>query len=238
MGGANERSTSHGFGIPIPNQTDPSPEEVQDCIAGVTQVSRLREVRALRGFTRIDPIPDVGDLGEVGAVDAGLAPIASARKNWLPGADLRGEGVFIRFHEGMVNEWEQQPQIVELESIHTSAQRNWYEARNLPPPIPRPARFLLLHSMSHLLIRQFGLDCGYAAASLRERIYCATGANPMAGILIYTASPDSEGSLGGLVEMSRPVTFGPILSAHSRVRDFVQMIHFVQIGNPERRVRN
>lgn len=32
----------------------------------------------------------------------------------------------------------------------------------------------------------------------------------MAGILIYTATADSEGSLGGLVEMGRPENLGPM----------------------------
>ncbi len=189
----------------------PVPDEVADIVSGVTQVLRLREVRALRGFTRIDPIPDIGDLGEVEAIDAGLAPIAANRKNWLPGIDLRGEGVFIRLDEKKVHAWERRSEILDLEVTHREAQRRWYFARQLTPPNPRPARYLLLHSIAHLLIRQFGLDCGYASASLRERLYCAPGPNPMAGILIYTAGPDSEGSLGGLVEMSRPELLGPIL---------------------------
>jgi len=55
------------------------------------------------------------------------------------------------------------------------------------------------------------LDCGYTAASVRERIYSrqpdeANG--PMAGILLYTAAPDSEGTLGGLVELGDPLTLG------------------------------
>ena len=189
----------------------PVPNEVADIVSGVTQALRLREVRALRGFTRIDPIPDIGDLGEVEAIDAGLAPIAANRKNWLPGIDLRGEGVFIRLDEKKIHAWERRSEILDLEITHREAQRRWYFARQLTPPNPRPARYLLLHSIAHLLIRQFGLDCGYASASLRERLYCAPGPNPMAGILIYTAGPDSEGSLGGLVEMSRPELLGPIL---------------------------
>ena len=68
-------------------------------------------------------------------------------------------------------------------------------------------RYVLLHSLSHALIRQFSIECGYGAASLQERIY-ARDAGPagaaMAGILIYTAAPDSEGTLGGLVSLGKP----------------------------------
>jgi hypothetical protein len=55
------------------------------------------------------------------------------------------------------------------------------------------------HSLAHALIRQFSVECGYVAASLRERIYSSTPdeQEPMAGILIYTAAPDSEGTLVG-----------------------------------------
>ena len=187
------------------------PEEVKAYVASVTQVVRLREVRALRGFTRIDPIPDVGDLGEVKAVDAGLARLAAERLNWLPGIDQRGEGVFLRLNEGELRKWEQRPSVSDLHDRHVKAQREWYAAREMPEPRTRPARYLVLHALAHLLIRQFGLDCGYSSSSLRERIYCSQGLDAMAGILIYTASPDSEGSLGGLVEMSQPERLGPLL---------------------------
>ena len=189
----------------------PVPEEVAALVSGVTQVVRLREVRALRGFTRIDPIPDIGDLGEVEAVKAGLAPIASSRLEWLPGVDLRGEGIFLKLDDARVAAWERDPAIRDLEAVHQQAQRDWYRERGMEQSAGRPARYLLLHSLAHLLIRQLGLDCGYASASLRERIYSSGGANPMAGILVYTASVDSEGSLGGLVEMSRPELLGTMI---------------------------
>mgnify|MGYP001357290385 CR=1 FL=1 len=65
----------------------------------------------------------------------------------------------------------------------------------------------MLHTLAHLLILQLSFECGYAAASLRERIYSAdpgSGFDPMASILIYTADSDSEGSLGGLVRQGLP----------------------------------
>ena len=189
----------------------PVPNEAKPYITGVAQVVRLREVRALRGFTRIDPIPDLGDLGEVEAIDAGLAPLATKRQNWLPGIDQRGEGIFLQLDDSAITRWEKSSAVSELEKQHLVAQRNWYAARDMEVPEPRPIRYLLLHSVAHLLIRQFGLDSGYASSSLRERIYCDVGVDPMAGILIYTASPDSEGSLGGLVEMARPERLGSTL---------------------------
>ena len=72
-------------------------------------------------------------------------------------------------------------------------------------------RFVLLHSLSHALMRQIALECGYTAASVRERLYCRSVGEdhgPTAGILIYTAASDSEGTLGGLVQLGQPVTLG------------------------------
>ena len=187
------------------------PKDLGVYIAGVTQVVRLREVRALRGFTRIDPIPDIGDLGEVEAIKAGLAPLAVKRLSWLPGIDQRGEGVLLQLKESAVAQWEERTPVKALHSRHVAAQNEWYGARGMTVPESRPARYLLLHALAHILIRQFGLECGYSSSSLRERIYCSKGQDAMAGLLIYTASPDSEGSLGGLVEMSHPVRLGPML---------------------------
>ena len=61
-----------------------------------------------------------------------------------------------------------------------------------------------MHTIAHLLIRELALECGYNAASIRERIYGDTSSeNKQAGILIYTAAADSDGTLGGLVELGK-----------------------------------
>lgn len=74
------------------------------------------------------------------------------------------------------------------------------------------AKFLLLHTLSHLLMKQLSFECGYSIASIKERIYCseASEGKNMSGILIYTASGDSEGTMGGLVRQGRPDTFPTI----------------------------
>lgn len=190
------------------------PDAFKDRIERVVLLERLREVRALRGFTRIDAIPDVGSLEDVEAFESALSPVFKVKTPpWFPGVELRGEGIFIQLSEHALRDWEQRPAVQQLQTLHENAQRKWYTQRGLELVQPRSARFILLHSLSHLLIRQLGLDCGYASASLRERIYSSSepGAE-MAGILIYTATPDSEGSLGGLVEMGRPEDLGPLLT--------------------------
>jgi hypothetical protein len=182
-------------------------------IERVLLLERLREVRALRGFTRIDPNPDIGDLGEVQALKSGMAPIMRSQKttDWYPGVDFRGEGIFIQLNEQVVADWEKSPAVVKMAERHADAEKAWCDARGLPFR-PAPSRYLLLHTLSHVVIRQLSLDCGYASTSLRERIYSSTDSDmPMAGFMIYTATPDSDGSLGGLVELGRPDDLGPLI---------------------------
>jgi hypothetical protein len=126
--------------------------------------------------------------------------------------DLRGEGLFLQLDETHVREWESKDAVKDLWQHHRRSQIEWHKARDLDFGIGRPPRYILLHGLAHLLIRQLSLESGYSSASLRERIYSAAGEpDYMAGILIYTATADSEGSLGGLVEMGRTEYLGPLI---------------------------
>jgi len=176
-----------------------SPGGYESLIDQVVQVSRLREVRALVGFTRLhsparqDPNP------------RGRIPLARTAPPWVPAAEQRGEGIFLELREPAVAAWE--AKIVESERIERLRRAYGRWARNrdqdADPTFPI-ARYLLLHTLSHLLIRQVALECGYSAASVRERLYIGTRGNRTAGILLSTAASDSEGTLGGLVALGRP----------------------------------
>lgn len=102
------------------------------------------------------------------------------------------------------------PQILELQDASAA----WRVRRNLPVgPLPS-ARFILVHSFAHMLLHQVALDCGYSVASLKERVYARgleTG-DPMAGVLVFTADSDSEGTLGGLVALGDPATLGRLVT--------------------------
>ncbi len=188
-------------------------QEAEGFIERVVLLERLREVRALRGFARIDPIADVGDLGEVEALQGGMAPVMrGSSQSWYPGVEFRGEGIFLQLREEIVRDWESRDAVQKAAGMHEGAQREWNEARDLDVSVSVPARYLLLHSLAHAVIRQLALDCGYSSTSLRERIYSSSDESaPMAGVLVYTATSDSDGSLGGLVEMGRPEDLGPLI---------------------------
>ncbi|MGB5757442.1 MAG: DUF1998 domain-containing protein, partial [Acidimicrobiales bacterium] len=181
------------------------PPDGFDVIADVVRADRLREVVAFTGFTRLSAPDDLAT--------AELAPISRRAPDWVPAVEVRGEGIFVRFDENAVARWEDRYRPSESYQRLQAAHRNWrarrsYDDTNTGWP---GARFVLLHTFSHLLMRQLALDCGYAATSIRERIYSSAVGDPMAGVLLYTAAPDSEGTLGGLVSLASPERLSRLL---------------------------
>ncbi|MFN6166947.1 MAG: DrmB family protein [Pseudanabaena sp.] len=179
------------------------PVDFDKVISKVIRVEKLREVRSLIGFTRIQSSGDFTDTGEV--PKEYRAPLSRRDPTWVPAMEVRGEGIFIEFNETALQAWEQQPAVKKQHIQVREAHKNWLNQRNpeLVDKISTPdMRYLLIHSFSHALMRQLAIECGYNAASLRERIYAQVATSDrqaQAGLLIYTAAPDSEGTLGGLV---------------------------------------
>lgn len=174
-------------------------------------IERLREVRALIGFTRIESPGDLSDVGDID--DIALAPLSKRKPEWVPASDIRGEGIFLQFREDAIAQWIQRnPALIDYEQQSHRAHTQWRSTRNIDNPADNfpELRYMLLHSFAHALMRQMSIECGYAAASLRERIYSSRREDDvsMAGVLIYTASPDSEGTLGGLVSLGKPDVLG------------------------------
>lgn len=178
------------------------PERLKGLLSDVVLVERLREVRALRGFTRVSP-PDPGKGSQVDA-----APISKHKMNWLPGIEIRGEGVYLELNETALSAWAGQEDVcARAQQLHHNyeqmcAAREWVPSRQITP------RLVLVHSLAHILIRQMGLESGYSSASLRERLYVFSpeeldSSSGIAGLLIYTSTTDSEGSLGGLVRQGK-----------------------------------
>lgn len=185
---------------------DGVPGLLKGVYADVIQAERLREVRALVGFTRLDsPDPDDPDL-------VTRAPLGRPPVTWVPASEVRGEGIFLRLPEGLLRAWQARVAGSTALAAHKAAyarfRSNRYSGRIAGPFDPMRlwpgTRYFALHTLSHLLIRTIALECGYSAASLSERIYAGDEDDPRSGILIYTAVPDAEGTLGGLVSLAEP----------------------------------
>lgn len=180
------------------------PEVLSPFIEDVIMVKRLREVLALHGFRRISPEkPENGDERFSGYhLEEDCVPLSETPLNWYPGIEMLGEGIFIKLREDVLAAWE-----VANEDYYEPMKKR-LEASNLECENFSP-RYVLLHTLSHLLIRQLSVECGYSGASIKERIYSTYPDSnlKMSGILLYTSSSDSDGSLGGLVRNALPETF-------------------------------
>jgi hypothetical protein len=156
----------------------------------ISLMHRLREVRVFQGFHRVRP----GDSGRL------VAASLSGTGNWLPACEIFGEGVFFQFNRARLSDWTINLPRHEISRFQELEDRIKKEGIGfLPDPCPE---LVLIHGFAHILMRQLCFECGYASSSLRERLYVNGG--EMAGVLIYTADGDSEGTLGGLVRQGEP----------------------------------
>jgi hypothetical protein len=183
------------------------PSGFETYVSRVLLLERLREVNALLGFTRVESPMEGGDDR------APRAPIGRGAPTWLPATQVHGEGIFLQFDKRTLMTWAGQEAVKTLETRLRAGHRGWRIKRELDPDEGFPGmRYVLLHTLAHLLIRELALECGYNAASIRERIYAEVeGGRDQAGMLIYTAAADSDGTLGGLVELGRPDNLGRLL---------------------------
>ncbi len=191
------------------------PDEILPWIDLISAVHRLREVRALCGFTRVQPWSlNIEDIPQA-IQQKKIAPLSEQNENWRPAVEVRGEGIFLRLNERSISDWTANPLITERAERINRIFTERCNRDGIEPPYKITPRYLLVHSLAHILIRRMSLDCGYSSASLRERLYISEGDGavpPMAGLLIYTASPDSDGSLGGIINLATPERIGSMIS--------------------------
>ena len=184
------------------------PEDRADVPGGVSRlvvVPELREVRVQISFSRFSAL-SANLQGEYDfsrfKVRPAVLTLPIGNEKWLPAAEVRGEGIFFELDLDAVLEWEERDAVREREKLLHQA----FMADGSGGDFPG-VRFYLLHSLSHLLLTTISLECGYAASSIRERIYCepALGHDKkgMAGVLLSTGTTGAEGTLGGLVEEGR-----------------------------------
>ena len=177
---------------------------IKSIFSEIVLVQSLRETRVLTGFSRIIP------------GTSGSESVFLYKKNdipdWLPAIEVRGEGIFLKFNEETINKWLGNNS-TEFQN-RTNFRKRWIEKSivNETPNFTRSetatSTLIAIHTFSHLLMRHLIYSCGYDSSSLRERLYVSTELeNPMVGLLIYTASGDSEGTLGGLVSQGLPENF-------------------------------
>jgi Domain of unknown function (DUF1998) len=175
----------------------------------ITLIDKLRETRALYGFNRVFP-DSVNGLAQRKALLWRRPP--TYKDSWLPAYVVYGEGIFVELKEEPLQEWENGAAVLERVSGLKTRYENIQQTRRLPDR-PITPRFILIHTLAHLVINRLTFECGYSTAAIRERLYVSNDPHsPMAALLIYTAAGDSEGTMGGLVRMGKPEHFGTTLA--------------------------
>ena len=174
------------------------PERLRPYFSRVVRVVRLREVRAIKGFTRIVPPGDEDS--------ADIAPISLSKPTWLPAVEVRGEGIFLSFNRESLRSWEGQLDLIgRAAGVDRAWKAEWRKRYGKgEPSLHITPRYLLAHAFAHALMRQLTLESGYSTTALRERLYIGDMDDPMAGLLVYTATSDSDGTLGGLQRQGEP----------------------------------
>lgn len=181
-------------------------------ISKISLINKMREVQAHIGFSRIDPTDPTESADKQPTIVSVKATLDNGI-SWLPACEVKGEGIFIELNEDYIQQWlNGNLSLKNKVYLLNQRYRESYLGKNNKRYIT--AKFLLLHTFSHLLIKKLSFECGYNISSLKERIYCSDGnadGGKMSGILIYTASGDSEGTLGGLVRQGKSDVFPGIV---------------------------
>lgn len=173
----------------------------------IVLVHRLREVSALIGFTRFEAaVPNIeGEIDDL-AISIRRANL-DFEQNWVPAIENLGEGIFISIKKDAIQAWRKRPAVRAREQKLEQGFYKWLDTRGIPRDKAKfpGAAYIMLHSLSHLLITAVSLDCGYASSAIRERIYAFDDIGY--GILLHTGTSGSEGTLGGLVEVGRRIEY-------------------------------
>ena len=164
----------------------------------ISLVPKLRETRAFIGFSRLQP-------NDGQSIKEKKEMLRLGDNDWLPAVEVYGEGLFFEFNDESLSNWASQSDVIARIQQLSRPYNAMLERRNSKACQLNP-KYVLIHTFAHILINQLSFECGYGSSSIRERIYCDKGEeeHSMCGVLIYTASGDAEGSLGGLVRQGLP----------------------------------
>jgi hypothetical protein len=169
----------------------------------VNLVERLKETRVFYGFDRLEQSnSSLAGMPDTAMQQLFRHPPAQPNDRWLPAVEVFGEGIYIELHEQRLVEWQNAQAAWIAERIDDGFLARLAGVSRTLPPLSAAnrawaSRYLMVHSLAHIMINQLVFECGYSTASLRERLYISADPTaPMAAFMIYTAAGDSEGTLG------------------------------------------
>ena len=183
----------------------------------IQQVEELKVTNVQLDFTRVKPKERIVVNGEVKETSSSqnIFSIDPQELFTLPANETLGEGLFFEFSNEKIDSWISE-NINELENrfkkyLLAIPDSNSQGLSSKMKIYNNRYKHFLIHSFSHMMIRELEFSCGYPTSSLKERLYISTNPNKnMSGVLIYTAE-GSEGSMGGLVSQGEPEKIFEIL---------------------------
>jgi hypothetical protein len=171
-------------------------DAIRPFFQSISIVEKMKETRALVGFSRLAP--------QEKSIQDFRKTLSDGSLDWVPAVQTQGEGIFIAFNKDRIIHWRGNPEAIKrAKAVDKAYQSSLFKSDDLSFHVT--PEYLLIHTFSHILISSFSRICGYGSSSLRERLYCSSDKeHEMYGVLIYTTSGSSEGSLGGLIKQGTP----------------------------------
>lgn len=177
---------------------------ITDCSALINGFSKLVKIDKLKkttvqtSFTRNEPIDIDSILQNQNEYEYAVQRQSISKNSFdtktLPALESYGEGILFVLDREKLELWEKQQEVVErTEKIKSNARNADWKSHQITAKTLTP-RKILIHTLSHLLMRELEYVCGYPISSLSERLYVS---ETMHGFLI-SAFDGTDGYLGGL----------------------------------------
>lgn len=206
-------------------------------ISKLVKIKKLKLTSVQTGYSRQEPIDkdlfaqegdDFIKLGQDKFLKAKFTSTKGNKTDYLPAIESYGEGVFISLEKKRLDSWfsKNWKDVADFRERIGRVQKNarsnefiimTHDKKERVNDAQYTSKFILLHTLSHILIKELEFVVGYPATSLAERLYVNSA--EMQGFLIYTIA-GAEGSYGGLITQANAERFEKILrSALLRAKD-------------------
>lgn len=188
-----------------------------DLIKSIFKMDKIKIASVQTSYTRQEPIASNAILEDEDPEKTTIESIVKKftstygkTTTYLPAIESFGEGVFFEFDNKTLDEWiENNPKIQERISVLIRNKQQFESTFN--EDFDLNPKYVLIHTFSHLIIKELEYLCGYPSTSIQERLYIDE--NPeMNGVLIYTIA-GSEGSYGGITSICDDDRIGKLIES-------------------------
>jgi len=195
-----------------------------ELIKSIYKMDKIKITFVQTSFTRQEPISsdlflkDDSEITETkDAIKKKFTSTYGVNTKYLPAVESFGEGIFFEFDNEKLEKWlEENPQVASR--ISAIIENHLVSESTLNKELEVTPKFILIHTFSHLIIKELEYLAGYPATSIQERLYIDEELK-MQGVLIYTVA-GSEGSYGGLTSICDNEKIGNLIqSAIIRAND-------------------